>query len=180
MTIGPADRQQLLSIARGAIAAHTSGRAPTSLPLIGLLAERRGAFVSLHAGGELRGCIGHVEQDEPLGSVVCRCAILACSEDPRFRAVTSREVAELEIELSVLGTLVAVSDPATIHVGRDGLVVERAGCRGLLLPQVAVEWKWDRETFLAQTCRKAGLPVDAWKRGARLWRFEAEVFGDVR
>jgi uncharacterized protein len=178
--MGPADRQHLLSIAREAIVAHTSGHAASAPPTVGALAERRGAFVSLHAGGELRGCIGHVEPDEPLGSVVSRCAVLACSEDPRFRAVTSREVAELEIELSVLGPLVPVSDPATIDVGRDGLVVEQRGHRGLLLPQVAVEWKWDRETFLAQTCRKAGLPGDAWKHGARIWRFEAEVFGDAR
>jgi len=176
----PADRQRLLSIARDAIVAHTSGQVPAAPPLVGLLAECRGAFVSLQAGGELRGCIGHVEPDEPLGSVVCRCAVLACSEDPRFRAVTSREVAGLEIELSVLGPLVSVSDPATIDVGRDGLVIEQAGRRGLLLPQVAVEWNWDRETFLTQTCRKAGLPGDAWKRGARIWRFEAEVFGEAR
>jgi uncharacterized protein (TIGR00296 family) len=72
-----------------------------------------------------------------------------------------------------------VTDAAEIEVGRDGLVVEDGWHRGLLLPQVAVEWKWDRETFLAQTCRKAGLPADAWKHGARLWRFGAEVFGDA-
>jgi len=178
VTISPVEREQLLAIAREAIVAHTSGREPTVPALAGLLAERRGAFVSLHTRGELRGCIGHVEPDEPLGAVVSRCAVLACSEDPRFQAVTPREVADLEIELSVLGLLEPVSDPAAIEIGRDGLVIEQGGHRGLLLPQVAVEWEWDREAFLAQTCRKAGLPGDAWKRGARLWRFEAEVFGD--
>ena len=97
------DRRLLLSIARGAIVAHTSGVEPTLPPLAGALAEPRGAFVSLHAHGDLRGCIGHVEADEPLAQVVSRCAILACSADSRFSPVDSAEVEAMEIEVSVLG-----------------------------------------------------------------------------
>jgi len=173
-----ADRRALLSLARHAIVAHTSGRTPSAEGLAGALVERRGAFVSLHARGELRGCIGHVEPDEPLASVVTRCAVLACSADSRFPPVTAAEVAVIEIELSLLGPLIPVRGAEDIEIGRDGLVIEDGWSRGLLLPQVAMEWKWDRETFLAQTCRKAGLARDAWKRGARVWRFEAEVFAE--
>ena len=105
-------------------------------------------------------------------------------EDPRFvdyfRSVTPEsELAELSIEVSLLGPLEPVSSSAEVEIGRHGLVIERGRRRGLLLPQVACEWGWDAETFLAQTCRKAGLPLDAWRSGARIWRFEAEVFGDT-
>jgi uncharacterized protein len=174
-----ADRRVLLSIARDSIVAHTSRQVRSLAALAGALAECRGAFVSLHAHGELRGCIGHVEPNEPLAAVVARCAVLACSADNRFPPVTSSEVTALEIELSLLGPLILVDSVADVEVGRDGLVVEERWRRGLLLPQVASEWRWDRETFLAQACRKAGLPVDAWKHGARVWRFEAEVFRET-
>jgi AmmeMemoRadiSam system protein A len=175
-----ADRRALLSIARVAIEAHTGGQVPSLTAPAGPLAERCGAFVTLHAHGELRGCIGHVEADEPIAVVVSRCAVLACSADSRFAPVTAAEVGALQIELSLLGPLVPVKSADEIEIGRDGLVVEERWSRGLLLPQVATEWKWDRETFLAQTCRKAGLPRDAWKHGAQVWRFEAEVFAEPR
>jgi uncharacterized protein len=138
------------------------------------------AFVSIHIDGQLRGCIGHLAADQPLSVVVARCAVAASSEDPRFAAVTAEEVDRLDIEISVLGPLEPIAGAADIEIGRHGLVIEQAWSRGLLLPQVAIEWKWDAETFLAQTCRKAGLPIDAWKRGAKLFRFEAEVFGETR
>lgn len=172
------DRRLLLRLAREAIVAHVTGtRAP--LPdLAGVLARRGAAFVTLHARGDLRGCIGHLDVDDPLGLVVSRCAVAACSRDPRFPAVAEAELPAIEIELSLLGLLEPISGAADVDVGRHGLVVEQGWCRGLLLPQVAVEWKWDADTFLAHTCRKAGLPHDAWKTGAKLWRFEAEVFGE--
>jgi AmmeMemoRadiSam system protein A len=172
------DRQLLLQLARDAIVAHVCGRTLPAPPLVGPLAINRGAFVTLHAHGALRGCIGHIEADEPIGRVVPRCAVSACSADARFAAVTADELPALAIELSLLGPLLPVGEIAEIEVGRDGLIVEDGGRRGLLLPQVATEWKWDRETFLAQTCQKAGLAPGAWRKGARLWRFEAEVFGD--
>jgi AmmeMemoRadiSam system protein A len=102
--------------------------------------------------------------------------VAACSADPRFPAVTAGELPDLDLELSLLGRLEPVSSADEIEVGRHGLVVEVGQRRGLLLPQVATEWGWDRETFLAHTCEKAGLPKEAWKRDAKLWRFEAEVF----
>jgi len=174
-----ADRQRMLQLARSAIAAHVERRAPIAPTLEGRLADIGGAFVSLHAGGDLRGCIGHIEADEPLGVIVPRCAVAACSADPRFPAVVAAELATLDIELSLLGPLEHVNAIDEIRVGRDGLVVESGWRRGLLLPQVATEWNWDLPAFLEHACRKAGLPPDAWKRGATLWRFEAEVFSEA-
>jgi AmmeMemoRadiSam system protein A len=137
-----------------------------------------GAFVSIHKNGELRGCIGHVAPDASLEETIARCAVAAGTADPRFAPLTASELPGVHIEISVLGPLMLVAAADEIEVGRDGLMVERDGRRGLLLPQVAIEWGWNRETFLAQTCRKAGLPGDAWRHGARLWRFEADVFGE--
>jgi uncharacterized protein len=172
------DRRRLLEVARLAIEAHTTKR-PIPVPdMAGVLATRGGAFVTLHAGSELRGCIGHVEADQPLGEVIPRCAIAAASEDPRFPPVTANELRMLVIELSLLGILEPLAGPCDVEIGRHGLVVSQGWRRGLLLPQVAVEWDWDAEAFLAHTCHKAGLPRDAWKRGATLSRFEAEVFAE--
>ena len=177
MTSDP-DRQLLLRLARDTIAAHVTGGRTPSIDLEGVCARRGAAFVTLHARGELRGCIGHLEIEDPLGWVVPRCAIGACSRDPRFPAVAERELPDINIELSLLGPLESIVGPADIELGRHGLLVELGWSRGLLLPQVAIEWQWDADAFVAQTCRKAGLPRDAWKDGAKLWRFEAEVFGE--
>jgi AmmeMemoRadiSam system protein A len=176
-----ADRRLFLQIARDAIAAHvgaTSAHAHGAPGMSAVLERPGGAFVSLHNQGDLRGCIGHIEATEPLGAVVPRCAVAACSGDPRFPHVTARELEQIDIEISLLGPLEPITGPQDIEVGRHGLVVELGSRRGLLLPQVATEWRWDAVTFLAQTCHKAGLPRDAWKQGAKLWRFEAEVFSE--
>jgi AmmeMemoRadiSam system protein A len=173
-----ADRQLLLRIAREAMAAHIDGK-PASRSDEGQLASRRGgAFVTIRRAGELRGCIGHIEPGDRLVDVVARCAVAACSADPRFPALVSAELSHVDIELSLLGPLEAIAGADDVEIGRHGLVVEMGLQRGLLLPQVATEWEWNRQTFLAQTCQKAGLPGDAWKNGAKLWRFEAEVFGE--
>jgi AmmeMemoRadiSam system protein A len=174
-----ADRRRLLQIARGAIAAHVNGAAVADVCASAGLLRTGGAFVSIHLHGELRGCIGHLEADRSLLRVVRECAVAACSADPRFPPVSAAELAGLEIEVSLLGPLEPVASPDDIEVGRHGLLVERNWQRGLLLPQVATEWRWDKETFLGQTCHKAGLPRDAWKQGAKVWRFEAEVFGTL-
>jgi len=108
--------------------------------------------------GDLRGCIGHVEATDPIGQVIVRCAVAACSADPRFPPVTTAELPQIDIELSLLGPLEPVTEIEEIEVGRHGLVVEMHLHRGLLLPQVAIEWRWDRETFLSQTCVKADCP----------------------
>ena len=178
MVHSDADRRMLLQLARDAIRSHLARERLPASPLMGPLAVNGGAFVTLHTRGELRGCIGHVEPDEPLGWVIPRCAVAACSADSRFPIVTEPELPDLDIELSLLGRLEPIAGPEDVQIGRDGLVVELGWRRGLLLPQVATEWGWDREAFLEQTCRKAGLALDAWRQGAELWRFEAEVFSE--
>jgi AmmeMemoRadiSam system protein A len=173
-----ADRQRLLRIARDALAAHVANLPLPVLDLGGAAARRAGAFVTLRARGDLRGCIGHVEADQPLGLVVARSAVAAGSSDPRFSGVTPAELVYVRIELSILGPLAPVARVEEIQVGIDGLIVELDWRRGLLLPQVAAEWRWDRETFVAETCRKAGLARDEWRKGAKIWKFQAEVFGE--
>ena len=178
-----ADRQRLLQIAREAILAHVNGAsvaAVPELPRADTLRRATGAFVTIHHHGELRGCIGHLESNRSLPAVVRECAIAACSADPRFSPVTAAELPGLDIELSLLGPLEPITLADEIEIGRHGLLVERDWQRGLLLPQVATEGRWDPETFLAQTCRKAGLPRDGWKHGAKVSRFEAEVFAEGR
>lgn len=176
--IDPDDRKRLLEIARASVSARVCGRPFAPPPAGGDLARPSGAFVTLTERGELRGCIGYPESDEPLACVVAHCAAAAAISDPRFPPVEPHEVPKLHVEISVLGPIMPVSDPAEILVGRDGLIVQRGLRRGLLLPQVATDWGWDRDTFLAQTCVKAGLAPDAWKHGAQIFRFEAEVFGE--
>lgn len=178
--LAQADRRLLLEIAREALTAHVTGAGAPGEHLSDLLAREAGAFVTLHCRGDLRGCIGHVEANEPLGRVIVRCAIAAGTSDPRFPPVTPGELSEIDVELSILGPLEPVARLDDIEIGRHGLVVELGWSRGLLLPQVATEWNWDREAFVAETCRKAGLPRDAWKTGAKIWRFEAEVFGEEK
>jgi hypothetical protein len=174
------DRKKLLQFARDVIRAHVSGHAAPSIDETETTVRPAGVFVSLHKSGDLRGCIGHIEADQPLGRAVARCAVAAATSDPRFPAIAESELASLEIELSILGPLEAVASVDEIEVGRHGLLIEMGWHRGLLLPQVATEWKWDRETFVSQTCHKAGLALDAWKKGAKIWKFEAEVFGETQ
>jgi AmmeMemoRadiSam system protein A len=140
------------------------------------LLEPRGVFVTLTKDGDLRGCIGFIEPVAPLGQAVIRAAVYAATEDPRFPPVRSAELKDLKFEISVLTPVREISDPREIVVGKHGLVVSRGEHRGLLLPQVPVENKWDRKTFLEQASLKAGLPRDAWRLGAKLYVFEAIVF----
>jgi AmmeMemoRadiSam system protein A len=173
-----AQRQAILELARAAVHAQVSGG---PLPSVAIdLPDATGAFVTLKRAGQLRGCLGTLECRRSLAEEVARCAANAASEDPRFPPVALPELDGLDVEVSVLGPLELIdpTDPDAIVVGRHGLVVERGSCRGLLLPQVAPEWGWTRDQFLTHTCRKAGLPDDAWRRGARVYRFEADVFGD--
>lgn len=141
------------------------------------LEERRGAFVTLHLEGQLRGCVGFIQPTRGLYQTIVEAALNAAFHDPRFLPVSDEEASELKVEISVLSPPQPIL-PEQIVVGRHGLVVARGLYRGLLLPQVAVEQEWDALTFLEQTCVKAGLPTDAWKRGAILQGFTAEVFGE--
>ena len=139
---------------------------------------RAGAFVTLRIKGELRGCIGYPGAELPLVEVVERCAVSAAISDPRFPPLSVAEWSDVDLEISVLGPIERVDDIQQVVVGRDGLVAVFGRRRGLLLPQVAVEWSWDASEFAAQTCIKGGLPRDAWQKGAKLFRFEAEVFSE--
>ena len=173
----PAERELLLRLAHDSIQAALEGRELDLTPPTEHLAEQRGAFTSLHLEGKLRGCIGYVVPSDSLYKTVGDSARAAAFEDPRFEPVRLSEAQNLKVEISVLSPLQPIH-PDEIVVGRHGLVVTQGNHRGLLLPQVAPEWEWDRETFLAQTCLKAGLPADAWQHGAQLQGFTAEVFGE--
>lgn len=178
--LSEAERRELLRLARETIEARVWQRDFPSLPDLQVLLRPAGAFVTLTREGRLRGCIGYPDADRPLGQVVVRCAAAAAESDPRFAPVTSDELTVIHVEISVLGILEPISDPAAeIEIGRHGLIAELGARRGLLLPQVATDWSWDREMFLTQTCIKAGLRPDAWRSGAKLFRFEAEVFGET-
>jgi AmmeMemoRadiSam system protein A len=141
------------------------------------LAEPHGAFTSLYLRGELRGCVGYVLPTSSVYRAVAETARAAAFDDNRFPPVTQDEAAHLEIELSILTPPLPIR-AEEIEIGRHGLLISQHGRRGLLLPQVSLEHKWDRTTFLEQTCRKAGLPLDAWQKGASVEAFTAEIFGD--
>ncbi|HSE15255.1 MAG TPA: AmmeMemoRadiSam system protein A [Candidatus Deferrimicrobium sp.] len=173
-----AQRNELLQIARGALEGYIgTGRIPSGVEARGKLAAPGAAFVTLTKNGRLRGCIGYTEAVAPLFKVVQECAVAAATEDPRFPPVSPAELPSLRVEISVLTPMFPIR-PEEVEVGRHGLLVAQGRMRGLLLPQVPVEWGWDRETFLDQTCVKAGLPPSAWRHGATLRAFTAEVFGE--
>jgi hypothetical protein len=141
------------------------------------LEEQLGAFVTLKEDGQLRGCIGHILGDKPVWQTVREMAQQAAFHDPRFPPVSSEELDRIEVEISILSPLAECPDVNAVDPGRHGLFVQRGFHSGLLLPQVATEHGWDRETFLAQTCVKAGLPPNCWQSGkVTIYWFEAEVF----
>jgi len=171
------ERALLLRLAHDSILSALEGREIPLDPPTDHLAQPRGAFTSLYVRGELRGCVGYVLPVSPVYRAVADTARAAAFEDTRFHPVTLPEARDLEIQLSILSPPQPIS-PEAVEIGRHGLLITMAGRRGLLLPQVPVEHHWDRATFLEQTCRKAGLPVDAWQQGATIEAFTAEVFGD--
>ena len=171
------ERAALLQHARRSIeSALKKSRNQVAAPSDHLL-QKRGAFTTIHLHGQLRGCIGFIEPLYPLWETVEETARAAAFDDPRFPSLTNEEFGQIQLELSVM-SLIEPIVAQDVRVGVHGLIVSQYGRRGLLLPQVAPEWGWDRETFLAQTCVKAGLPPDAWKKGAKLEAFTAEVFGE--
>ncbi len=171
------EKAALLRLARTAVAEFLAkGAAIEDRSGLPKLREPRGAFVTLTRDGELRGCIGFIAPVFPLGEAVIKAAVYAATEDPRFPRVGASELAGLRFEISVLTPAREIDDPKSVKVGVHGLIVEKDGRSGVLLPQVAVDEGWDRTTFLDQVCIKAGLTRDAWKRGAKLSVFEAIVF----
>jgi len=176
--LSKADQQLLLRLARQALeeSVRHYRLAEVEEPA-GILRENCGAFVTLTKAGRLRGCIGYIEPRKPLYQTVRECAMAAALHDPRFDPVSPEELPQLRLEISVLSRFAEIR-PDQIEVGRHGLMVSRGNQKGVLLPQVAVEWRWDRERFLEETCYKAGLSPDAWQHGAKIQAFTAQVFGE--
>ena len=174
------DERFLLAIARRSVEAAVQGRGlPDPQEFSPALAQKAGAFATLRRRRALRGCIGQVEPRHPLVRAVPECAASAALHDPRFPPLVQAELSEITIEISVLSPPFETR-AEDIIVGRHGLVVSSGFQRGLLLPQVAVEWNWDREKFLDETCLKAGLQADAWRRGARIRAFTTQVFAETQ
>lgn len=175
-------RKTLLQIARESIATVLDGAHPAldKYEIDDVLRRPAGAFVTLNdRHGELRGCIGSIKPVAALYRAVSMSAVNAAFRDPRFYPVERDELGTLHVEISVMGPIEVIGSFEDIVVGRDGLIVSRGAFAGLLLPQVATEYGWDRDTFLAHTCLKAGLPKDAWRsKDTRIERFSAEVFGE--
>ena len=169
--------EYLLQLARDAVV-RTVQREPHLIPEYtdNALAANYGAFVTLKIRGELRGCIGSIVSAKPIPETIADMAVKSATTDPRFPPIGPSEINELEFDISILGPLSEVKEISEIKIGLHGLVIEQGYKRGLLLPQVATENKMDVETFLGHTCMKAGLPDDAWRKGATILKFAAEVF----
>ena len=185
--ISDGEGEFLVELARNAIETYITHKSIIKVPdnINPILNEEMGAFVTLTRNGDLRGCIGYPEPVKPLAQAVVEVAISAATGDPRFPPVTAAELEEIQVEVSVLTKpeLIEVQKPAQylekVEVGRDGLIVERGMYRGLLLPQVPVEWNWDIEDFLANTCMKAGLPSDCWlDEGVKMYSFQSQIFSE--
>jgi AmmeMemoRadiSam system protein A len=174
------EKTALLDIVRKTIAAKVNNTDfPKTIIDSKTLQEKRGAFVTLKKRGHLRGCIGYIKAVKPLWETVQEMAVAAAFHDPRFPSLKPEELKELSFEVSVLSPLKRIKDINEVEVGKHGLYIVRGYNSGLLLPQVAVEYVWDRETFLCETCYKAGLPPQAWKdKETEIYIFSADYFGD--
>jgi uncharacterized protein len=178
-TLSIEERKLLLQRAREAIeTAVRTGKAPGGQVSEGQLDEPQGCFVTIKRNGALRGCIGNFKSDKPLYRLVQEMAVSAATRDPRFYPMKEEDLKGYELEISVLSPLSKIESPEQVEVGRHGLYLEKNFSRGVLLPQVAVEQGWNRETFLNQTALKAGLKREDWKEGADIYVFTAEVFGE--
>jgi AmmeMemoRadiSam system protein A len=172
------DGRSLLGIARRALEQGVRGLGlPERQGFTGALAEQAGAFVTLRHRGALRGCIGQVEASQPLALTVAECGVAAALRDPRFAPVDPSEVADLAIEINILSPPFDIR-PDEIVIGKHGLLVSSLFSRGLLLPEVAVEWGWDAERFLDETCRKAGLHAGTWRGNVRVQGFTTQAFAE--
>lgn len=174
------EKQRLLEVARRGVEAAAHGNLPDGAePDLEGLGFERGAFVTLHRQGQLRGCIGNFTGDGPLVKTVENMAVAAALHDPRFPPVSPAELADLDLEISVLSPLTPIKDVSEIEVGKHGIYIISPRGRGVLLPQVATEWGWDRDTFLDQTCVKAGLRPGCWRQDdVQILIFHAQVFGE--
>lgn len=177
--LSESDRKAILDLARqGVVEAVCRDRQPGVIPKTGIFEQQCGVFVTLHVSKRLRGCIGVIETKDPLGESIVRCAGSAALMDPRFNQLEPGELDNLEIEVSLLSPVHPIR-PEEIEIGKHGLVIEQGFHRGLLLPQVAVEYHLNREQFLRETCHKAGLFGDAWKSPeAHIYGFTCEIISE--
>jgi uncharacterized protein (TIGR00296 family) len=182
------DGTKAVRAARRVIEAHVKGKKIGKLDLPGSFKELGGVFVTINSypSKSLRGCIGYPEPVLPLREAILDAAKSASTRDPRFDPVSPKELDKIVVEVSLLTkpALIKVSKPKeyleAVKIGRDGLIAERSMFRGLLLPQVPVEWKWDVHEFLDHTCMKAGLPADAWtEKDTKIFSFQAQVFDET-
>jgi len=178
--LSPEEKRVLLGLARTAIAEKLKmARHKAQAPDSPALSSERGAFVSLHKGGRLRGCIGNFSSTSPLTRTVEAMAQAAAFEDPRFPPLSPDELDDVDLEISVLTPLRRIKDLEEIEVGRHGIYIIQGPYRGVLLPQVATEQGWDRQAFLENTCLKAGLKSGCWREPkTEIYIFSAEVFGE--
>jgi AmmeMemoRadiSam system protein A len=181
LCLSETDRKNILDLARQAVGEAVCRKCPLKqIPKTGLFESQLGVFVTLHVAGKLRGCIGVIQAKESLGESIVHCAIGAAQDDPRFNPLQPEELWSLAIEVSLLSP-VELIQPEQIEIGKHGLLVEQGFRRGLLLPQVAVEHQLSKEEFLKETCRKAGLPQDAWKTpGTRIYGFTCEIIEEAK
>ncbi len=182
MELTPKEKEILLDIVKKTIIGKVNNK--KNLPKITVdsetLQEKRGAFVTLKKKGHLRGCIGYIKAVKPLWETVQEMALAAAFHDPRFPSLQAEELKDLSLEISVLSPLQRIKNINEIEVGKHGLYIVRGYNSGLLLPQVAVEYCWDRETFLRETCYKAGLPSEDWMdKETEIYIFSADYFGDT-
>jgi uncharacterized protein len=173
----PTDHQILLELARDSITTRLTDRALPTVPTHTAALQRHlNVFVTLRRSNRLRGCMGNLSGNRLLGDAVQYAALSAAFEDPRFSSLAIHELDDLHIEISVLSPLCQLTNPETLAVGTHGLVIRSENQSGLLLPQVAINQGWNREKLLEGICRKAGLPGDSWKQGAKLYIFTTEIF----
>ena len=173
------EQKELLKIARNAIIDYVSYRTiPTVVSTSPGLNLHSGCFVTVKQKGELRGCIGNFVSDQPLYQLVQEMAVSAATRDPRFYPMKVDDLADFNIDISVLSPLEKIASVEEIKVGKHGIYIIKGSYRGVLLPQVATEYGWTREQFLQHTCVKAGLPQDAWQGECDIYRFSAQVFGE--
>lgn len=180
MGLTEVEKNKLLEIARSTIECKLAGKNSPEFQIESTtLKEKRGAFVTLQKHGQLRGCIGFIEAKTPLHMTISKMALSAAFNDPRFPPVDQEELKELSIEISALSPLREIKDISEIEVGVHGIYIVKGFSSGLLLPQVATRYKWDRLTFLEETCHKAGLPPNAWAdKNTRIYIFSADIFGE--
>ena len=173
------EQKELLQIARETIVDYVANRTvpaiATSSPGLSL---HSGCFVTIKKQGELRGCIGNFISEQPLSLLVQEMAVSAATRDPRFYPMKKDDLADFTIDISVLSPLARAASVEEIQVGVHGIYIVKGSYRGVLLPQVASEYGWDRDQFLQHTCVKAGLPQDAWEGECDIYIFSAQVFGE--